>query len=77
MNFNHVPFYEIVERIKDIISNEVDGKVYDYHVAEALGLSTNSIRMYKSINFLPLEQLMVFCSIRKISCDWLIFGRKI
>jgi hypothetical protein len=76
MNFPHTPFYEIVEIIKDTISHEVDGRVYDRHVADVLALSVNSVRMYKSIDYLPLEQLAVFCANRNLSLDTLIFGRK-
>lgn len=76
MSFDHVPFYEIVERIKDIISHEIEGRVYDRHVADELGLSVNSVRVYKSADYLPLEQLALFSARRGVSLDWLIFDRK-
>jgi len=76
-NFDHVPFLEVVERIKDIISHEVEGRVFDRHVAEALGLSTNTVRIYKSVDYLPLEQIAYFCAVRNVSLDWLIFDREV
>jgi len=76
MTYNHTPFTEIVERIKDILSPEIPGRIYDRHVAEELGLSPNSIRVYKSADYLPLDQLAMFCARRDVSLDWLIFDRE-
>ena len=75
--YNHVPFFEIVERIKDIISHDVQGRVYDRHVAEALGLSTRTLRIYKSADHLPLDAIAHFAAVRDVSLDWLIFDRKV
>ena len=66
--------YEIVERIKDVISFEVDGKVFDKHVAKKLHLSANTLRIYKVKNFIPYERIAKFCLENNISFDWLVFG---
>lgn len=72
--YNHVPFTEIIERVKDIISNEVIGKIYDYHVADALWLEYSSVRMYKAKNYLPLKNVIIFCQANNISVDWMLFS---
>ena len=74
LEYNHVPFREIVERVKDIISNEVVGKVFDHHVADVLGLEYTSIRIYKVNNYLPLKNIIMFCQSKQISVDWMLFS---
>jgi len=68
-------FREIVERIKDIISNEIDGKVYDRHVADVLKISNSTLRIYKIKNIVPLENIAYFCEKFNISFDWLVYDK--
>jgi len=69
--------YEIVERIKDVISFEVNGKVFDKHVAKKLQLSPNTLRVYKVKNIIPYERIAEFCLEHNISFDWLVFGSSV
>ena len=65
---------EIVERIKDIISKEIDGFVYDYHVAKALNITPNSLRIALKRNKLPdLKQIAIFCYKKNVNINDLIF----
>ena len=68
-----IPFSEVVERIKDIISNEYERKVFDKDVADVLGISRNSLRVYKATNYYPLQNIVLFCEKHKISVDWMLF----
>jgi hypothetical protein len=68
--------HEIVERIKDIISNEIDGKVYDKHVAKKLHFSPSTLRVYKIKNYIPYERIADFCLDYGISFDALVFEKK-
>jgi phage repressor protein C with HTH and peptisase S24 domain len=68
---------EIIEKIKDILSNEMEGKrVYDKDVAEALGISKESLSHFKKRNSVPLEQIVYFCAKRKISINWILFAQE-
>jgi len=68
--------HEIIEKIKDILSCELGGKkVYDKDVAEALGISKESLSHFKKRNRVPLEQIVYFCAKRKISINWILFSQ--
>jgi len=75
--FKHVPFSEIIERIKDKISYKIDGSVRDYHVAEAIGLDYSAVRVYKQRNYIPLPNVIIFCQTHNISVDWMIFDKNV
>jgi phage repressor protein C with HTH and peptisase S24 domain/DNA-binding Xre family transcriptional regulator len=67
-------FSEIIEKIKDILSNDKKNKkVYDKDVAIALGLSKESLSHLKRKNSIPYEQIAKFCAQRKISINWILF----
>ena len=68
-----VPFSEIVERIKDIVSHEYGRKVFDKDVADVLGISRNSLRVYKVTNHYPMQNIVLFCQRYGISVDWMLF----
>jgi len=68
-------FYEIVERIKDIISFKHKGRVLDKYVADELELNYNTFRYYKCKNILPYDRIVVFCVKYEISFDWLVFDK--
>ena len=66
---------EIIERLKDILSNEIEGKVYDKDVASALGISKESLSHLKKRGSVPYEQISKFCAKRDISINWVLFGQ--
>ena len=68
-----VPFSEIVERVKDIVSPKYDRKVFDKDVANELGLHPNSLRAYKATNHIPYRNVIIFCMRHDISVDWMLF----
>ena len=71
MNIN-----EIIEKIKDILSNELNNKrVFDKDVAAALNLSKQSLSILKKKNSIPYEEISKFCAIRKISINWVLFDQ--
>ena len=67
-------FREIVERIKDEISNDVDGPVRYKHVADVLGLKPSTVRLYVVKDHMPYKHVLRFCEKREISVDWMLFG---
>jgi len=71
-------FEQIIEKIKDILSNELGNKkVYNKDVAKALGLTPENLSMLKKRNKIPFEELAFFCAKRKISLNWLLFDQQI
>lgn len=64
---------EIIENIKDIISKEVDGKVLDRHVAEALGMHYTNLMTHKHRNRIPYESLAIFCAKRCLCINTMLF----
>jgi len=71
-------FDKIIEKIKDIISEEVgERKVLNKDVAKALGITPEHLSMLKKRNKIPFEELAYFCAKRKISLNWLLFDQQI
>lgn len=69
-------FSEIVEEIKDIISEEMPGKkVFDKDVAALLGISQMNFATLKKRNKIPYEALLDFCAKRSIAINWLLYGQ--
>ncbi|BCD59548.1 MULTISPECIES: S24 family peptidase [unclassified Nitratiruptor] len=67
---------EVIERIKDVLSKEIDGKrVYDKDVAAALGITPEHFSMLKKRKKLPLPEILDFCAKRKISINWLLYNQ--
>ena len=71
-------FDKIIEKIKDIISEEIgERKVLNKDVAKALGITPEHLSMLKKRNKIPFEELAYFCAKRKISLNWLLFDQQI
>lgn len=68
-------FKEIVEKIKDVISQDINGIVLDKHVAEALGISPSVLATNKNRNVIMWERLMIWCSKNQIAVNSLIFDQ--
>lgn len=69
-------FTEIVEMIKDIVSNEFpDKKVFDKDIAEVLGISQMNFATMKKRNKIPFTELLDFCAKRSIAINWLLYNQ--
>lgn len=67
---------EIIEKLKDVLSLELqDKKIYDKDVAKALGMSKESLSIFKRKNGIPYEQIAKFCAKRRISINWILFNQ--
>ena len=67
---------EIIERIKDILSNELgQKKVYDRDVAAALGIRPENLSMLKKRGRIPYQEILDFCAKRKININWLLYDQ--
>lgn len=71
-----IAFDEVVERLKDILSDEVgDKKVYDKDVADSLDITPAAFATMKRRARIPYEEIIAFCSRRRISINWLLFNQ--
>lgn len=70
-------FSEIVEVIKDIISEEINGKVLDKHVAKILSVSPGMLATNKSRNIILFEQLAQFCALKRIALNSILFDQAV
>jgi SOS-response transcriptional repressor LexA len=69
-------FKEILNRIKDILSDELGNrKVFDKDIAEALGINQVSFATMKSRQKIPYKEVLEFCAKRKVSINWLMFNQ--
>lgn len=67
---------ESIERIKDIISVDVEGCVYDYHVADAIGVEYSALRTAIASDKTPIREIALFCYERKLVVNDLLFNLK-
>ncbi|NPA87814.1 LexA family transcriptional regulator [Caminibacter pacificus] len=71
-------FEKVIEKIKDIISQEIGNKkVLNKDVAKALGITPEHLSILKKRNKIPYEEIAYFCAKRKISINWLLFDQDI
>ncbi|UFH59382.1 LexA family transcriptional regulator [Sulfurovum mangrovi] len=69
---------EIIEKLKDVISESVPGKkVFDKDVASALNIPQSTFATMKKRNSIPYEEILEFCALRKISVNWLFFDQAV
>ena len=66
---------EALDRIKEILSSEFEGKVKDADVARALGVGAGALATLKSRDSLPLEEIAAFCAKRRVSINWVLFNQ--
>jgi hypothetical protein len=69
-------FIEIVEEIKDIVSQEHPGKkVFDKDIADILGITQMNFATMKKRDKIPFNELLDFCALKSISINWLLYGQ--
>ena len=67
---------ESVERIKDIISKDVEGCVYNHHVADALGVEYSALRTAIARDNTPVKEIAEFCYVKGLVVNDLLFDGK-
>lgn len=68
---------ESIERIKDIISPDIDGCVFDYHVADALDMDYASLRVAICKDVMPIREIAKFCYDKKLIVNDLLFTTRV
>ena len=69
-------FIEVVEEIKDIVSQEHPGKkIFDKDIADVLGITQMNFATMKKRDKIPFNELLDFCALKAISINWLLYGQ--
>lgn len=69
-------YIEILEKIKDILSQELGNKkIFDKDIAQALNINHDSFRKQKARGSIPYYEIMSFLAIRNISINWFFFNQ--
>jgi len=69
-------FNDIVEQIKDVVSEDFPGKkIFDKDIAGLLGISQMNFATMKKRDKIPYEELLEFCAKRCLAINWLLFGQ--
>ncbi|HHD78622.1 MAG TPA: phage repressor protein [Epsilonproteobacteria bacterium] len=69
---------DIVDKLKDVLSESaINKKVFDKHVAEALGIPQGTFASMKKRNSIPYAEILEFCALKKISVNWLFFDQAV
>jgi len=69
-------YNEILEKIKDILSQEIGNKkIFDKDIATALNINYDNFRKQKERNSIPYYEIMSFLAIRNISINWFFFNQ--
>ena len=66
-------FNEIIEIIKDIISNDIGNrKVFDRDVADILNMSAMNIATCKKRSTIPFEKIIEFANKKQLDLNYLL-----
>ena len=69
-------YNEILEKLKDILSKELDNKkVFNKDIAQALNINYDVFRKAKQYNRVPYWEIMQFLAKRNISINWFFFNQ--
>ena len=69
-------YNEILEKLKDILSKELDNKkVFDKDIAQAISINYDIFRKAKQYNRVPYWEIMQFLAKRNISINWFFFNQ--
>ncbi len=69
-------YNEILERIKDILSQELgDKKLFNKDIANALGINYDNFRKQKARGTIPYAEILSFLAQRNISINWFFFNQ--
>ncbi len=69
-------YNEIINKLKDILSNELGNKkVFDKDIAAALEINYDNFRKAKARGSIPYYEIMRFLAKRNISINWFFFNQ--
>ena len=66
---------KIIEKLKDVLNNENEKKIFDKDVANALNITQANFATIKIRNKIPFSNILDFCAMKRISINWLLYGQ--
>jgi len=66
---------EILETLKDVMSLENEGKIFDKDLADALGMTSVNLATKKKRNQIPYAEISSFCAKRRIAINFILFSQ--
>ena len=63
---------DIIDILKDDLSNDIDGLVFDYHLAEALGTSNTYIPTSRCRNTINYQMIIEYCIERGLDLNYVL-----
>ena len=70
-----VDILKVIEKLKGVLSEEKNIKIYDKDIANELDISQANFATMKTRNKIPYSNILDFCAIKKISINWLFYGQ--
>jgi len=70
-----VDILKVIEKLKAVLSEEKNIKIYDKDIANELDISQANFATMKTRNKIPYSNILDFCAIKKISINWLFYGQ--
>lgn len=67
---------DILERMREIISYDKEGKVLYKDIASALNIGQDYLAVIKRRGKVPYEALAVFADKKDINLNWILMGKK-
>ena len=67
---------DILERIREVISCEKDGKILYKDIASALEIGQDYLAVIKRRGKIPYEALALFADKKDINLNWILMGKK-
>jgi len=66
---------DIIEKIKDILSNTNNKKIFDKDVSLALGMAKNQIAQCRIRESIPFRQILEWCYKNNIDSNTIFFNK--
>jgi len=70
-------FVTITNKIKVVLSQTIEGKVYDKDVANALGIKPMTFASMKRRSAIPHKAILDYCADNNINANDLLFGKPV
>ncbi len=70
-----VDILKVIEKLKAVLSEEKNIKIYDKDIANELDISQANFATMKTRNKIPYQNILDFCALKKISINWLFYGQ--
>lgn len=71
-----IKFMDVIDRVRDSLSDDTEGKVLYKDIASALQLKQDYLAVIKRRGKIPYEALSYFADSREINLNWILLGKE-